>query len=102
MLEPSLLTIFIAHNVNRVIAGYDIPPSSFYGILPAYIVIQGFFLSNLWKRLAVKNKDFSIPSKFSAALFAVGIGYWILVLGISLTNPHHLLSAYWILIAYFF
>lgn len=100
MLEPSLLTVFIAKNVDRTVLGHIIPASSFYSLDSIYIIILGFILSAIWRALAAKDRELSIPTKFTGALFAMGLGYLIFVVGIIFAGQSHLVSVSWILIGY--
>ncbi len=101
MLEGSLLTVFIAKNVNRVVMGVTIPASSYYSLDSFFVIILGFFFTWLWLYLTQKNKDLSLPAKFVASLFAMGAGYLIFALGIVFANHNtHLVSSLWIILGY--
>lgn len=100
-LEPSFLTIFIKNNVNRHVFNSIIPPSSFYGLDSFFIIIMGGFFSWLWLKLAERNRDPSLPAKFSASLFSMGSGFLILIVGIYFANSFGYSSMIWIFLAYF-
>lgn len=100
MLEPSLLTVFIQKNVNRHIAGFIIPPSTYYGLDALFVIILGIGFSWLWKFLSKKNKDISLPGKFAGSLLSMGLGYLVIVLGIQLVGGDYLTNSSWIVLAY--
>jgi POT family proton-dependent oligopeptide transporter len=101
MLEPSLLTLFISHNVDRNILGLKVPAASFYSLDSVFVISFGILLSLLWRAMAKRGRLPSIPFKFSTALVFMGSGSLLLVLGIGLLGHHaDLVSPYWVVIAY--
>lgn len=102
MLEPSLLTLFIKDSVNRHAFGQVIPPSTFYGLDPLFIIVFGAALSWLWRSLAAKNKDLSLPAKFCLSLIFMGVGYILFRVGIYFANAEHLVNMSWIFVGYWF
>jgi POT family proton-dependent oligopeptide transporter len=102
MLEPSLLTLFIEHSVNRQIGNSRIPASDFYSLDPLYIILFGLVLSRLWQKLGEKNRDLSLASKFALALITMGLGYLVFKLSIFATEPGQLIPMTWIIAGYWF
>jgi proton-dependent oligopeptide transporter, POT family len=102
MLEPSLLTVFIKTSVDRHAFGTIIPPSTFYGLDPIYIILFGLVLSLLWRKLAEKNKDLSLPTKFILSLVFMGVGYLVFCTGIHFANKEHLVNMGWVISGYWF
>ncbi|MDF2691134.1 MAG: hypothetical protein K0S29_989 [Gammaproteobacteria bacterium] len=101
MLEPSLLTVFIAQNVNRHLFNFTIPASSYYSLDSFFVIILGFFFSWLWKFLAKRNQEPSLPTKFALSLTTMGAGYLVFVLGIMLVdNQAALVNSGWIVLGY--
>jgi len=100
-LEPSLLTIFIKNNVDRSLFGALIPPSTFYGLDPFFIITLGFAFSFLWIYLHRTNRNPMLPTKFTISLFAMGAGFMVLVVGIYFAASDGLINMYWIIAAYF-
>ncbi len=101
-LEPSLLTIFIEHNVHRVFWKFEIPAPVFYGLNPFFIVTVGLALSYLWVYLRNQGKDFSLAAKFTGSLSALVIGLILLGSLIWLTGYGNFLNLWWIVLVYFF
>lgn len=102
MLEPSLMTVFAKYNVNRKIAGFDIPASSFYSLDPLGVILIGILFSWLWRYLAKRNRDISLPAKFCISLMAMGIGYWIFMFGIRFAGYTHLVNPLWLVLGFVF
>lgn len=102
MLEPSLVTLFIEHNVNRHVFGTLIPAASYYSLDPIFVIIFGFFLSYLWRTLAKHGKLPSIPAKFSMAIVVMGLGSLVLYCGIQVAHQTGLTHSIWVVIAYLF
>lgn len=102
MLESSLLTVFIKKLVNREVLGFMIPATAFFSLDALGLIIFGLFFSWLWRFLSHRNKDLSIPLKFSLALVSAGFGFIIFTLGIHLSSGNHLVSAWWIIFGYIF
>lgn len=99
-LEPSLLTIFIESNVDRKIFSTIIPAATFYGLDPLYIILFGIGFGALWKYLAQRDKDLSLPTKFASALIMIGLGFWVFLLGIKFVDSTHLVNMSWVFIGY--
>jgi POT family proton-dependent oligopeptide transporter len=103
MLEPSLLTIFIADSVDRHMLGSIIPAPSYYALDPLFIIIFGLIFSRIWHRLGQSKKDISITSKFSLAIVLMGVAYLVFCIGIINANhTTHLVHSFWIILAYVF
>ncbi len=103
ILEPSLVAVFISQNVNRVILGLNIPAASYYALDPFFVITLGVFFTWLWQYLARKNKDPSLPTKFSASLLSMGLGYLIFAVGILCVSQHtYLVHSSWIVLGYLF
>lgn len=101
-LEPSLLTIFIKNNINRSLFGLIIPPSTFYGLDPFFIIILGSIFTVMWLYLAKRNMNPSLPAKFTTSVFSMGFGFFVLILGVFLADQAGLSNMIWVVIAYFF
>jgi proton-dependent oligopeptide transporter, POT family len=102
MLEASLMTIFAEHNVNRYVFHHVIPPSVFYALDPAGVIIFGILLSWLWRYLAKRKKNPSLPAKFSLSMIFIGIGYIVFAIGILAAKETHLINLLWIVFGYVF
>jgi proton-dependent oligopeptide transporter, POT family len=100
MLEPSLITIFIKTNVDRVLLGHIIPPSVFFALDPLFIIVLGGILSLTWAHLAKRKKNPSYPTKFSASLLIMGLAFMVLVIGTLFSDSLGLCNMLWVILAY--
>jgi proton-dependent oligopeptide transporter, POT family len=101
MLEPSMLTIFVKNNVNREFLGSQIPPSVFTSLDPFYVLVIGFFFSRLWVYLRARNRDISLPGKFTLSIIIMSMGFFLLVPAIASASGGKL-NMSWMLLIYFF
>lgn len=100
-LEPTLLTIFSRDNLNLHVLGISFPPKVVFNLDSFFVMLTGLFLARLWVRLEAKNKSITLPTKFTIAPLWVAVGYGVLILAVYF-NRDSLMSAYWMVIAYFF
>lgn len=101
----SSLNIFADQHMNRTLFGFVIPAAWFQSLNPLFIFILGPVLSWLWKRLAVLNREPSVPAKYAWGLFLLGCGFLIMAIGSSCTaasNSGLLASMAWLVLYYFF
>lgn len=101
-LEPSLLSVFIAHNVARAFMGFDIPASSFFAFEGLFVILFGLVLSRLWWYLGQRNQNPSLPLKFSLSLIFIAAGFVFLMCMLSLHGLHHYLPSTYMILAYVF
>lgn len=101
-LEPSLLSVFIKHNVNKHIFGIDIPATSFFAFEGSCIILLGLLLSRLWVYLSRRGRDLSLPMKFSLSVGIIGLGFVWLIVGKMIFGANQLMSGYWMICAYVF
>ena len=99
LLQTSLLTLFTANNVHRVIFSHVIPASSFGAVNAVYSVIITFGLVFLWHKLSQKNQRISIAVKFSFGLVMMGLG-WLLLTPAIMHAQGHKVGVIWILLSY--
>lgn len=102
MLEPSVVTLFIAHNVDRNVFGHLVPTATFYSLDPIFVIAIGFLLSYLWRFLAKQGKLPSIPTKFSLAIIVMGLGSIVFYAGITSAGPLNLTHYTWVVLGYLF
>jgi proton-dependent oligopeptide transporter, POT family len=91
-LEPSLLSVFIDHQVNKSFFGLHIPASDFLAFEGSFVVINGILLSRFWTHLAKQGKDISLPIKFGLSLLFIGLGYLFLFIVVHAAGPGHIMG----------
>ncbi|MDX2475184.1 MAG: oligopeptide:H+ symporter [Candidatus Krumholzibacteria bacterium] len=83
----SSLTLFADRNVDRMIGGYEMPASQTQFFNPAFIILFGSIFSVMWVKLSQRGKNPSIPMKFGLGIVQLGLGYLMLLAGVTLAGP---------------
>jgi len=96
------LNLFIQRAVDRQFFSLHLPTPFLFGLESIYIVILGPFFAMLWHTLSMKNKNISIPTKFTLAMFVMSAAFYIIYLGTKNVNVSGLSSMWFIVVAYLF
>lgn len=100
-MEPSVVTVFIRHNVDRVVGDATIPAASFFSLDTVFVVLFGFILRWLWSFLKTRGQMPNKLASFGLGLCMMGLGMFMLVVGILFHNPHTLMTHFpWVIAAY--
>ena len=102
MSTPSVVNLFITHNVNRNMFGLTIPTSDYIGLNPLCVVVLGFFLSALWLVLQKRKQIVSPLKKVTLGIIAIAVSYLVLALSTGFANSAGLVAVSWIVAAYAF
>ncbi|OGT48066.1 MAG: hypothetical protein A3F17_00460 [Gammaproteobacteria bacterium RIFCSPHIGHO2_12_FULL_41_15] len=100
-LAPMGLVLFALNNVDRHIFGITITPQWIQNINTTVIVIGGFLMPPLFKKIR-QYIAFGFPLQFALSLLLIAIGFFSLVIGIHYAAPDGLSSFSWITISYVF
>ena len=96
----SSLNLFADRNVNKVIAGWDVPATVMQSINPAFILIFGAPLAWLWLALGRKHRNPSSPLKFGLGIFQLGLGFAALYYGASISQDDGMVALGWLVLGY--
>lgn len=96
------VSLFIQRAVDRQFFSLHLPAPFFLSLESIYIILLGPLFAMLWHNLSVKNKNISIPMKFTLAMFVMCIAYFILYLGAKELNLSGMSSMWFIVIANLF
>ncbi len=94
--------LFIERAVNRHIFGFTLPTPLFTGLESIFIVLLGPFFAVLWQKLSTKNKNPSIPLKFTLAMLSIAVAFLIAYAGTTYTNAAGMSNMIFIVFAYLF
>ncbi len=95
----SSLNILTDRGVNRVIFGWEVPASMFQSLNAGFIFTIAPLFAMLWIALAKRNMEPSTPIKFSIGIIFVGLGFLVLVYG--MTSSEGLQTGvFWIILIY--
>jgi proton-dependent oligopeptide transporter, POT family len=92
----SSLTLFAERNTVLSFMGYKITAGQTQFFNAAFIVIFAPIFSYMWRALAKKGLEPSIPIKFSIALAGVGLGFLLLVYGSKFVNEEFKVGLWWL------
>lgn len=99
-MAPMGLTLFVLHNVDRIVLGFTVPPQWLLNINTIIIILSGPTLAYVCKVLRSKGYIIRIPVQFAIALLLIGIGFAILPVGIHFSNAKGISGFSWVVISY--
>jgi POT family proton-dependent oligopeptide transporter len=91
---PTSVALFIKHNVDRVMFGYEIPYSSFILLNPLFIAILAPLFMYVFKRFPSTH-----ATKFTLGMFLCSFAFFILFMSKS-DAANGIISPVWIIISY--
>lgn len=96
----SSLNLFTDRAVDRDLFGWEVPASMFQSLNALFIFTLAPFFAWLWITLAKKGREPSTPVKFGLGILQVGLGFLVLVQGMSMTGGDGLTPMIWIVLLY--
>jgi|APTNR8051073442_1049403.scaffolds.fasta_scaffold02500_3 proton-dependent oligopeptide transporter, POT family len=96
------LTLFTARNIDRVIAGSEVPASIFQFLNAFFIMVLAPVFSIMWIKLRNKHKEPSTPMKFVLGLSQLALGFGVLVIGAKFFSSDGLVPVIFIVLTYLF
>ncbi len=96
------LTLFTARNIDRVIAGSEVPASIFQFLNAFFIMVLAPVFSIMWIKLRNKNNEPSTPMKFVLGLSQLALGFGVLVIGAKFFSSEGLVPVIFIVLTYLF
>ena len=99
---PTSLNFFALRNVTPVFLGIHIEPASYRIFNSLWIVLLSPVLATIYNKLALHDKDLSMPTKFVLGTFLTGAGFAILGLSTKYAAYHGVISGGWIAFFYLF
>ncbi len=92
----SVVNLFIERNVDRHLFGMEWPPLAFLSLESVFIVVLGWPLALLWRRLNKIKKEPSLGVKFALALLALALAMWLLAFAIHHHTVTYLVIPGWL------
>ncbi len=99
---PTSLNLFALRNVEHHLWGIPIEAASYQVFNPFWIMLLSPVLAVIYNQLAYHGRDLSIPMKFALGTFFTGLGFMVLVLGITTCAHNGIISGWWLVLFYFF
>lgn len=94
------LSLFTERNLDKNLFGFDILPSQFQSLNPAFILLLAPLFAWLWQKLATLQIEPNIPLKFALAILQVGAGFGMLVIGATYADSNGQVALIWLVLAY--
>jgi len=98
----SSLTLLTDRALDRSALGRDIPTTWFQSVNPGLIVAMAPLFAMLWPALSKRGWEPSTPVKFALGLLQVGLGFVVLVWGMSFAEGDAKVALIWMLLLYLF
>jgi POT family proton-dependent oligopeptide transporter len=98
---PTSLNFYAINNVQHSVLGFAINPLSFQALNPFWIFIMSPVLAWVYTKLGSKNRDLSMPSKFTLGITLCAFSFLILALSKYSGNSQGIVSSWWIVGSYF-
>lgn len=96
------MMLFAERNMEKHFLGIRIQPEFIQFFNSFYIILLSPFLSRLWLRLTVREKNPSIPIKFASGILFMSAGFYFLSFGIRMFHtPDGMTSIWWLVGSYF-
>lgn len=95
------LMLYAQRNMAKTLFGLPINPENTQFFNPFYIFVLSPFLSSLWIKLDKKNRNPSIPTKFTLALLFMAAGFYFLAIGDELFSYNGTVNPIWLAGSYF-
>lgn len=95
------LSLFTERNVNKEMFGYNIQPSQFQSLNPAFIILLAPLFAWGWQKLSALKIEPNVPAKFALGIIQVGLGFYALVIGASYADTDGQVALIWLVLAYF-
>lgn len=99
---PTSLNFFALRNVQPIFLGIHIEPASYRIFNSLWIVLLSPVLAAIYNKLALYDKDLSMPTKFVLGIFLTGIGFTVLGLSTKFAAHNGVISGGWVAFFYFF
>lgn len=99
---PMSLNLFAVNNVNTTLLFIHFDPQSFQALNAIWIIIMSPVMASSYLRLNARKVSFPIPYKFALGMTCCGVGFLSLYFCRYVHDAHGMVSAWWLVLAYFF
>ena len=95
------MTLFADRATDLTLFGTTLTAAQFGSANAIFIILLSPLFALLWPALLSNNIEPSTPAKFGFGIIQVGLGFGALLIGISNPDSAGLVSAWWLVLAYF-
>lgn len=96
------INLFTDRLVDRRVLSHQLPTPLILSLAPIYIILLGPLFGRVWQYLAIKNKNLSVPLKFSLALLSTSIAFFIIHISTKNLMQHGMNNLWFMILAYLF
>lgn len=96
----SSMNLFADRNVDRVVGDIQIATAQLQFFNPGFIILLAPLFSSLWQMLASRGMEPSSTAKFGMGVAQAGLGFLVLVYGITLADSTGQVAMLWLALAY--
>ena len=94
------MNLFADQVLDRTLFGIEIQASQFQSLNSIFILLLGPLFAMGWVALSKRGLEPTTPVKFGLGIVQVGLGFFALVMGISVANEAHQVAMIWLVLAY--
>ena len=99
----SSMNLFADRLTDRVIFGWEVPTTWLQSVNPLFIIALAPVFAMIWQGLASRDRELSMPAKFSWGLLLLGVGFLVMVWASVRTQSETVqVVPAWLVAAYFF
>ncbi len=95
------MTLFTQRNVETSFLGIEMQASQMGFVNPAFIILFAPVFAMVWDVLSKRGVEPSTPMKFGLGVLQAGLGFLVLVVGVSFADTAGQVAAVWLVLAYF-
>ena len=95
------MTLFAERATDLSLFGLNLTAAQFGSANAIFIIILSPLFALLWPALLSQNIEPTTPAKFGFGIMQVGLGFGALLIGINNPDAAGLVSAWWLVLAYF-
>jgi len=99
----SSMNLFADRLTDRVVFGWEIPTTWLQSVNSLFIFCLAPVFAGIWQWLARRDRELSVPAKFSWGLLLLGVGFLVMVwAAVNTQNDTVQVIPAWLVAAYFF
>ncbi|MEC8158922.1 MAG: peptide MFS transporter [Pseudomonadota bacterium] len=95
------MTLFADRATDLKLFGIELTAAQFGSANAIFIILLSPLFALMWPALLSYNVEPSTPAKFGLGIIQVGLGFGALLIGLNNTDSAGLVSAWWLVLAYF-
>ena len=95
------MTLFADRATDLTLFGMELTAAQFGSANAIFIILLSPLFALMWPALLSNNIEPSTPAKFGLGIVQVGLGFGALLIGLNNPDSAGLVSAWWLVLAYF-